>query len=158
MHPGEPLQYPSHYPPTDRWKRFFIGLRWLGPDLSFFKTLRSTQASRNSSTMSAWGGGDRQALASDVGIAFSRYCRWPTPYFLPGDVVSVVVGGPKFAAVDDADVEDVIGAVEEISDVKMGAAFWEACGSITVGELVDQLLAAAGPNNSFKPKPLRGSA
>lgn len=154
MHLGEPLQYPSHYPSTDRWKRFFIGVRWLGPDLSFFKALRSAQASRTSSTMNVWGGGERQALASDLGIAFSRYCRWPTPYFLPGDVVSVVVGGPKFAAVDNTDIEDAIGAVEEIADVKMGPAFWKAAGSHTVSELVDQLLAVAGPNNSFKPTSL----
>jgi hypothetical protein len=158
MHPGEPLQYPSHYPPTDKWKRFFIGVRWLGPDLSFFKDLRSAQASRTLESMSAWGGGDRRLLVTEIGVALARYCRWPTPYFLPQDKVSVVVGGPKFAAADDTDVHDVIGAIEEIADVKMGAAFWEASGSGTLGELVDQLLAAAGPNNSFKPKPLRGSA
>ena len=158
MHPDEPLKYPSHYPPTGRWKRFFIGVRWIGPDLSFFKILRSTQASRTSSSLNAWGGGDRQALAAAVGVVFSWHCRWPTPYFLPGDMLSVVLGGPGFAAIDDADIEDAIGAVEETAGVKLGATFWDPCGSSTVGTLVDQLLTAAGPDCSFKQNSLRGSA
>jgi len=158
MQPGEPLKYPPHFPPSTKWKRFFIGVRWLGPDMSFLKDLRSAQSSRTAASMSVWGGGDRQALAASVGTAFSMYCGWPTPHFLPIDNVSVIAGGPRFGALDDTDVLDAIGAIEEIADTRMGAAFWEACGSDTLGELVDQLLAAAGPNNSFKPNPLRGSA
>ena len=119
MHPDEPLRYPSHYPPTGRWKRFFIGVRWIGPDLSFFKILRSNQASRTSSSMDAWGGGDRQVLAAAVGVVLSRHCRWPAPYFLPGDSLLVITGGPSFAAIDDADIEDAIGAMEEIAHVKL---------------------------------------
>lgn len=158
MHPDEPLRYSSHYPPTGRWKRFFIGVRWVGPDLSFFKILRSNQASRTSSSMNAWGGGDRQALAVAVGVALSRHCRWPTPHFLPGDSLLVIAGGPRFAAVDDADTKDAIGALEEIADVKLGAAFWEAFGPSTVGTLVDHLLTAAGPGSTFKPHLLREPA
>jgi hypothetical protein len=158
MQPGESLQYPPHFPPTDPWKRFFIGVRWLGPDLSFLKDLYSAQSSRTAASMGVWGGGDRQALAVAVGAAFSMHCGWPTPYFLPNDNVSVIAGGPRFGALDDTDIRDAIGAVEEIADRKMGAAFWEISGSDTFSELVDRLLAVAGPNNSFKPNPLRGSA
>ena len=107
--------------------------------------------------MGVWGGGDRLALAEGAGRAFSRHCGWPTPYFLPGDNVAVISSGPKFGALDSTDVLDAIGAIEEIADANMGSAFWEACGSSTFGELVDQLLAAAGPNNSFNPMPLRGT-
>lgn len=155
MYPDEPLQYPSHYPPTGRWKRFFLGVRWIGPDLSFFKALRSNQASRASSSMDAWGGGDRQALAAAVGVVLSRHCRWPAPYFLPGDSLLVIAGGPSFAAIDDADIEDAIRAMEDIADVKLETAFWEACGPGTVGALVDHLLTAAGPDSTFKAHSLR---
>jgi hypothetical protein len=149
-HPDEPLRYPAHYPPTNRWQRFFIGVRWLGPDLSFFKDLRSAQASRTRETIDAWGGHDRQLLATEVGIALAMQCGWPTPFFVPDDHIAVIVGGPMFAATDVTDVSNAIGAMEEIADVKMGAAFWEASGSSTLGDLVDQLLAAAGPDNAFK--------
>lgn len=108
--------------------------------------------------MSAWGGGDRQLLAESIGVAFARYCRWPTPYFLPGDVLSVVVGGPGFGAVDDTDLREAMGAIEEIAGVRMEAGFWDACGSGTLGELVDRLLAAAGPDSSIKPNPPQGFA
>ena len=158
MLPGEPLKYPSDFPPTGGWKRFFLGVRGLGPDLSFFKDLRSAQAARSLVLMDMWGGGDRQALALHVSAAFATQCRWPTPYFLPNDNVSTIAGGPKFGWLDDTDVWAAICAVEEIADVKMGDSFWENSGESTLGQLVDQLLVAAGPNNSFKPKPLRGSA
>ena len=158
MQPGEPLQYPHDFPPTRGWKRFFMGVRWLGPDLSFFKELRSAQAARSLALMEIWGGGERQALASHVGAAFSAQCRWSTPYFLPNDSVSTVAGGPSFGWLDNTDVRAAIGAIEETADVKMGDSFWEASGESTMEQLVDQLLAAAGPNNSFKPTPLRGAA
>jgi hypothetical protein len=108
--------------------------------------------------MNVWGGGERQALASAVSSIFSRHCNWPTPYFLPRDNVSVIAGGSKFGWLDDTDVHEAVGAIEEIIGVKMASAFWAASGAKTFGQLVDQLLAAAGPDNSFKPKPLRGAA
>ena len=158
MQPSEPLQYPHDFPPAGGRKRFFLGVRWLGPDLSFFKGLRAAQAARTLVLMDIWGGGERQALATLVGGAFSAHCRWPTSYFLPNDSVSTIAGGPSFGWLDDTDVRDAIGAIEEIADVKMGDSFWESSGETTLGHLVDRLLVAAGPNNSFKPTPLRGAA
>lgn len=147
-----PLIYPPHYPPTDRWKRFFLGVRWLGPDLSFFGDLRATQASRTAQSIDAWGGGDRQALAITVCAAFSRHLRWPTPYFLPTDSVAVIAGGPKFTNFDEA--EDVVDEIEERMGVKLGDSFWSAAGSGTLGQLVDRLLSATvPPHDKLKPKP-----
>ena len=150
MQPSEPLQYPAHFPPSTRWKRFFIGVRWLGPDLSFLKDLRTNQASRSAVSMEIWGGGNRKAVAAAAGAAFAKYCGWPKPYFLPSDDVSVIAGGPKFGALDTTDVGDAIGAIEEIVGTQMGPTFWEASGAATFGELVDKLVVAAGPNHSFK--------
>jgi len=153
MHPGEPLQYPPHYPPTTRWKRFFIGVRGLGPDLSFFRDLRASQGARTVESMSAWGGGERLALAEAVGSIFSKHCNWPSPHFLPGDRVSVIAGGSTFGWLDETDVGDAIQAIEELVGAKMPPGFWDQAGSGTLGQLVDQLASAAGPNPSFKPTP-----
>src|SRR5574337_1388714 len=107
MLPDDPLRYPSHYPPTERWQRFFIGVRWLGPDLSFFKQLEAQQGSRSSRLLDCWGGGDRASVAAEVGIIFARRLRWSSPYFLPGDNVAVIAGGPRFASIDgDLDAAD----------------------------------------------------
>ena len=160
MHPSDPLCYPSHFPPSDRWNRFFIGVRWIGPDLSFFKTLRSTQASRTPDLMDIWGGGERQALAESTSAAIALQCDWPTPYFLPADSFATALGGPSLDSVDATDIMSAIAHIEQDAGVKMGDAFWQSCGRLTVGELVDLLLAtkSAAANNSFKPNPLRGSA
>src|SRR5438105_1544450 len=109
--PLEPLSYPPGYPPTDRWKKFFIGVRRLGPDLSFFADLEKQQQSRTEEMMSAWGGGQRQDLATGVGRVFQKWLRWPTPYFLPDDSIMVIAGGPRFHMVDNLEFE---AAIEEI--------------------------------------------
>jgi len=153
MHPGEPLQYPSHYPPANRWKRFFIGVRGLGPDLSFFRDLRASQGARTVESMSAWGGGERLALAEAVGSIFSKHCNWPSPHFLPGDKVLVIAGGSTFGWLDQTDVGDAIRAIEELVGAKMLPGFWDEAGSVTLGQLVDQLASAAGHNPSFKLTP-----
>ena len=108
--------------------------------------------------MAAWGGGERLALAVAVGSIFSKHCNWPCPYFLPGDMASVIAGGSTFGGLDETDVGDAIQAIEELVGAKMPPGFWDEAGSGTLGQLVDQLASAAGPNQSFKPNPLRGSA
>ncbi len=140
MSPDDPLKYPSHYPPTDRWQRFFIGVRWLGPDLSFFKQLSAQQRSRSSRLLDSWGGDNRQLVATAIGAIFSRHLRWPTPYFLPGDSVAVIAGGPRFDSIDgDLDVDEAIGEIEELLGVTMSKTFWQGAGSLMLADLVDQL-------------------
>src|SRR5690606_8158279 len=153
MSPEQPLQYPPQYPPSERWQRFFIGVRWLGPDLSFFPKLRMQQAARLPGQLSLWGGGARQAVATEVGAIFSRRLRWPTPYFLPIDNIAVIAGGPRFSTIDgDLDAEDAIGEIEEALMVKMTKTFWQDAGPLSLGEVVDCLLAAgATPNYSIEP-------
>lgn len=151
MHAGQPLQYPPHFPPYSRWKRFFIGVRGLGPDLAFLRELRAAQGSRTAETMSAWGGGERQALATAVGSLFAKYCNWPSPYFLPGDGVAVIAGGSTFGWLDHTDVGEAIGAIDELVGAKMPQGFWDEAGSSTLGQRLDQLASSAGPNPSFRP-------
>lgn len=160
MSPDKPLQYPPHYPPTDRWQKFFIGVRWLGPDLSFFKELAAQQRSRSADLLNSWGGGERQRIATQMGTVLARRLGWPTPYFLPGDNLAVVAGGPRFNTIDrDLDVDDAIGELQERLGVTMPTAFWQGAGPLTLAELVDHLLAAgAVPNGSFEPTPTRSVA
>lgn len=159
MTPDQPLQYPPHYPPTDPWERFFIGVRWLGPDLSFFKALAAQQRSRSPGLLDRWGGGERQRVATQVGVIMARHLGWPNPYFLPGDSVAVVAGGPRFDAMDrDLDVEETIAELQETLGVAMPKAFWQDAGPLTLAELVDQLMAAgAAPTSSFEATPPRSA-
>lgn len=143
MTPLDPLQYPAHYPPSDRWQRFFIGVRRLGPDLSFFRELHAAQAARTPDAMNAWGGGQRQALATTIGVVLSRYCNWPGPFFLPDDSFSVIAGGSSFGWLDEADVDSAIRALEELSGASMPSGFWDAAASSNLADVVDQLMAAA---------------
>ena len=160
MRSDEPLQYPPHYPPTDRWKRFFIGVRWLGPDLSFFKQLSAQQKSRTSEVMEHWGGGIRQEVATEISAIFAKRLRWPSPYFLPCDIVGVIAGGPRFDSIDgDIDAKDAISEIEEYLGITMPASFWQNAASTTLADLAHHLLEAqAAAGNSFESKPFRTSA
>jgi hypothetical protein len=133
-----PLVFPAHYPPTDKWKKFFNGVRWLGPDLSFFKTLRAQQAARSADMMQVWGSASRQKLALHVGDIFSKHLRWSTPYFLPQDRVEVIATGPHLGLVLDC-AEEAVEEIEVLLGKHMGDAFWNSfTGSFE--ELIDQLL------------------
>ena len=143
MKTGEPLVYPPHYPPTDRWQRFFLGVRWLGPDLSFFKRLAAQQKIRTSDLLDQWGGGARQQVATEVSAVFARKLRWSSKIFLPHDSVAVIAGGPRLGFIDgDVDVAEAIAAIEAQLGITMAESFWQNAGSHTLGEIVDQLLAA----------------
>ncbi|WP_421567342.1 hypothetical protein [Stenotrophomonas sp. PD6] len=136
------LTYPPHYPPRQRWARFFIGVRWLGPDLSFFTALKSLQGSRAAQQMDQWGGGARQRIATVVGEAFARQLRWPSPWFLPGDRLEVIVGGPRFASMDtQQDIANALGEIQQMLGVALPRSYWEIASARTLGEVVDHLMA-----------------
>lgn len=107
------LTYPSHFPPTTRWKKFFNGVRWLGPDLSFFKELKAIQAARSENMIQIWGGGIRQEIAETIGEILSKRLGWASKVFLPGDHFYVVAHGPRFDQLDDYALEEAIEAIEE---------------------------------------------
>ncbi|WP_313460886.1 acyl carrier protein [Stenotrophomonas sp.] len=136
--PEQPLQYPAHYPPTDRWKRFFIGLRWLGPDLSFFPALKVRQATRSPELLNAWGGGSKQQLAEQVGRIYAEQLHWRSPVFLPDDRMNVVLGGPTFDGTDAFDAWEVVRAVEEEFGVRFPDAFWNKP-ELTMAQVVTAL-------------------
>lgn len=143
--PGEPLRYPPHYPPTNRCKKFFIGVRWLGPDLAFFEQLRIQRKNRSADLLDAWGGCARQILAIQLGTIFSRHLRWPTAYFMPDDDFLVISGGPRFGMIDNFEIEDAIREIEASLVGPVGREFWQSTASLTLSELVDRLLEARAP-------------
>ncbi len=136
----EPLVYPSHYPPTDRWKIFFIGVRWLGPDLSFFKTLKYQQGIRTQDIMDTWGGHERQELARVFGQALSKCLNWGTPYFVPDDKFDVLIGGPTFRMIDAFEVEEIIDILENHIGKTLPSSFWQTSFTKTLGEVIDDIL------------------
>lgn len=140
MNADAPLRYPPHYPPTSGWKRFFLGVPWLGPDLRFFRALHATQAARTAASITAWGGGPRQALAEAVGAIFAKHCEWPTPWFLPDDHVAVIAGGPGVGWLEDPDPNAAIEAIEALTGTRRPDGFWTRAASATLGALVDQLV------------------
>lgn len=135
------LRFPEHFPPTERWKKFFIGVRWLGPDLSFFKHLKATQAQRDASSMALWGGGRREAVATEVSRVLAQQLRWKTNYFLPEDSAAVAFHGPSFDFSDpDSAFLDVRETLKDYFQISPPDSFWLQHDKSTMGTLVDALL------------------
>jgi hypothetical protein len=135
------LQFPDHFPPKDRWGKFFIGVRWLGPDLSFFKQLKRQQAQRTAEQMSAWGGGSRQQVAQAISSVLSQQLGWKSKVFLPEDSVAVVFHGPRFDFNDpESAFEEVIEVLRVEFRISMPEPLWQKQAERTLGELVDDLL------------------
>lgn len=141
-----PLQFPPHFPPNDRWGKFFIGVRWLGPDLSFFKELKSQQAARTEDCMQAWHGEEAKSVAHVISRVLSERLGWQTPFFVPEDAAEVAFHGPSF---DFTDPEAAFDAVRKALDHEFGIqpndAFWQAQSGVSMGQLVASLLAQRGP-------------
>lgn len=137
------LRFPDNFPPTSRWDKFFLGVRWLGPDLSFFHELKQHQASRNANQMALWGGGIRQELAEAIGKILSHSLGWKSEVFLPADTTAVIFHGPSF---DFTDPETAFEKVVEMLKTDFGIAveysFWIDKEDTTFGVLVDALLLA----------------
>ena len=147
--PNEPLEYPPHYPPTDCWKKFFIGVRWLGPDISFFKDLKRQQDARTAESMNAWESSTRKEMASVFGQSFAKHCGWPKPYFLPNDRMMVIVNGPSYGSifpgdVDDLDIEEAFEEIEENLHQRFPDSFWSLSLQKTLGEVVDDIIMKRG--------------
>jgi hypothetical protein len=137
---NEPLEYPPYYPPKDRWKKFFIGIRWLGPDISFYKDLKRRQAARTSECMRTWPTIELEETANFLGQAFKKWLRWPTPYFLPEDRFNVIAGGPTFNRIDNAESEEIDAEIEEYIGHPVPDDFWRTCRTKTLGEIVIEIL------------------
>lgn len=135
------LRFPAYFPPTNKWKKFFIGLRWLGPDLSFFKDLRAMQAMRAQESLAIWGGGKRQAIATEISRILSQQLGWKSQVFLPQDSVAVAFHGPAFDFCDsDSAFEEVVQCLEKDFGMAPPLSFWEGKTQLTLGELIDELL------------------
>jgi hypothetical protein len=141
MGPDEPLVWPSHYPPTDRWKRFFIGVRRLGPDLSFFQDFRDRQALRSPKSLEIWPNAVSRNLALIVGEALvSNGVGWSTPWFVPNDDFAVMLHGPRFQVTDDLATESAICEIERRVGRPFTAEFWRHSAALNFGEVVRQML------------------
>jgi hypothetical protein len=136
---ADPLVFPPHFPPTTRWKKFFLGVRWLGPDLSFFKLLKRQQAERLQSQMDVWGCGERRQVAEELSLAFKEKVHWPTSVFLPEDFFQVMCNGPSFGLLDDLGSIAAIRQFEEHYGVRIPNSFWAGREHDTFGQVVDAL-------------------
>ncbi len=138
---NDALQYPPHYPPTDRWKKFFIGVRVLGPDLSFFKDLEKQQGVRTQECMKAWKTNEQYNLAIKLGRAFKEDAGWPTEYFLPDDHLEVIAGGPQFFDTDDSlNFFDALIETGEQIGLDLSQDSWSVTHVKTLGEMVEEIL------------------
>ena len=134
------LRYPSHYPPTTRWKKFFIGVRWLGPDLAFFKELKTQQASRHPEAMRSWGGGLRQELAELVARKLSSQLGWKSAVFLPQDSLAVAVNGPRFDMYNDFALEDIMRTLKKAHGIALPQDYWTNREDVLFGDFIDNLV------------------
>jgi hypothetical protein len=137
----ESLVWPDHYPPKTRWKRFFIGVRFLGPDLSFFKDFEKRQGRRTASSMEVWTVDLERRLALLIGERFrEQKMGWKTPFFLPSDSFGVIVNGPRFRAIDDLAALAAIESIERAVGRKFPDEFWSRACDLTLREVVLQML------------------
>ena len=134
------LQFPSHFPPTTRWRKFFIGVPWLGPDLSFFKDLKAQQAARHQDEMRVWGGGVRQEFAELLARTLSQRLGWGSAVFLPQDSFAVLCNGPRFDFIDDFALEDAMRILKKTQGVAVPRNFWKGKEHATFGEFIDALV------------------
>ena len=127
-------------------------MRWLGPDLSFFKGLRELQASRNEASLAAWPEGQQREVAILIGQALQMALSWPTPYFLPGDSFNPVAYGPRFRSLDDGGWDMAAIAIEGQLNRKIPERFWQRCSQqdMSLGELVAALVTL--PQAAEQPK------
>jgi hypothetical protein len=134
------LEFPPHFPPTDPWKKFFIGVRWLGPDLSFFAALKHQQGNRTAESMAVWSNRELD-LAQAIGSVLARALGWKSPYFLPEDMVDVVFHGPSFDFTDpESAFDDVVGMLDARFGIKPTDEFWHHHSKGTFGSLIAGLV------------------
>jgi hypothetical protein len=123
LHP--PLRWPPEFPPRNGWSRFFLGIRWLGPDVSFFRRLQEQQAARGPEVMTAWPTDDEREAALVLGRLLEKHVGWPTPYFLPDDSFAVVAYGPKLVEMDSP-FDDFKTALEAEVGTNMPSSSWDS--------------------------------
>ena len=118
-----------------------MGVRWLGPDLSFFKELKIQQANRSATDLDEWCGGSRQAVATAISKVLANQLGWKSEVFLPNDAVSVAFNGPQFDFNDpDSAFEEVVEVLERHFQIIVPNTFWATKSEANLGELVDALL------------------
>lgn len=137
--PSDALQYPPHYPPTNRWKKFFIGVRLLGPDLSFFKDLKIQQGGRTLQSMNVWKTTEQRNLAIMLGHHFKEWLHWRTEYFLPDDHLEVIAGGPRFETDCFAFGDSLVEAGKQIG-LDLSQDSWSVTRVKTFGEMIEEIL------------------
>jgi hypothetical protein len=118
---------------------FFIGVRWLGPDLSFFKELDLQQASRPEDLMREWGGGLRQEIAEIFANILHKSLRWKSKVFLPDDNFTVIISGPKFDMLENFLIEDAITAIKKKYRIQIDRSFMDDLEEATFGQVVDKI-------------------
>ena len=118
-----------------------MGVRWLGPDLSFFKELKLQQARRSATDIDEWGGGYRQEIATAISRVLANQLGWRSEVFLPLDCVAVAFHGPRFDFNDsDSAFEEVVEVLDRDFQIKVPDTFWAGKSDSNLGELVDALL------------------
>ena len=118
------LTWPQHFPPTDPWKKFFCGVRRLGPDLSFFEELKQFQASRTQEVMTAWHDKEQRNVALIFGEIIRQHAGWETPYFIPADKAVVIANGPRLLEYEEPPLEMTIPDFEDQVGRKFDDGFW----------------------------------
>lgn len=137
----KPLRFPDHFPPKDKWGKFFLGVRWLGPDLSFFKELKAEQGTRSQEDFVFWGNGLRRDLAMAISRALTRQLGWKSAVFIPEDSVAVAFHGPRFDFNDpESAFEEVVELLDRDFAIRVPDSFWASKSDVTMGELIDELV------------------
>jgi len=96
--------------------------------------------------MRAWGGGRHERVATAVSRVLAKSLGWKSPYFLPEDMAEVAFHGPSFDFTDpEAAFDDVVEMLRDEYNFHGSDEFWRCQKSLTMGRLVENLLAEMTP-------------
>jgi hypothetical protein len=136
--PEDPIKWPEHFPPTDRVKKFFIGVRTLGPDITFFPKLKKQQAARGVELMTQWQVNSTEVKVLDaICEVLYETVRWKGQVFLPNDEFRALLYGPAFTEMDETGI--TIDDIEHRLNLRMEDSFWHSTQSMTLVEVVKQI-------------------
>jgi hypothetical protein len=137
----EPLRWPVDFPPREGVKRFFVGVRWLGPDISFFRALRDVQAARDRSVLVAWGNdAQRRKLSRIFSAFFQRHAQWPKRYFVPEDSFAVCMYGPAANVLDNKTYDALGELLIQRFEIAVSDTELARLAEGTLGEVVDHFV------------------
>lgn len=123
--------------------RFFLGAPFVGTERRIHKFICDQLRSRDETCLDGWGSeGDRREFALRCCALIRRALEWPNALFIPEDPVEILAWDRRSVVIDEFRTAVLVEELEKAAGLpKQTDAVWEEAGGLTLGQLVDWLLA-----------------